>query len=131
MFLDTEKARYMVYLDGTNYWLRIRQLESGIHVNIEVYYFIGLLFRGGMIALNKKRTNTKTLIFDRSSGDLHSADNYIDTYTTINGNKQKLFNLMARAQKNISTMTREEVRAEKRIRRQYPCPYGYKLAFPD
>jgi len=131
MFLYTEKAKYMIYLDGNKYWLRIRQRESGIHVNIEANQFSGLLFRGGTIALNKKKTNTKTLIFDHSSGDLHSEDNYIDTYTTINGNRQKLFNLIHCAMKNISTMTREEVRAEKRILRQYPYLDGYKLAFPD
>ncbi len=130
MFLDTEKARYMVYLDRTKYWLRIRQLESGIHINIDVDDFLGLLYGGVIkITLNKKRTNTKTITLNSLSRDFHSEDNYIDTITDIN--RHKLFDLISRAKKNIQTMTREEVRTEKRIHRQYPCLSGYKLAFPD
>ena len=108
MFLDTEKARYMVYLDRTKYWLRIRQLESGIYINMDVDDFLGLLYRGViMMTLNEKRTNTKTVTFNNFSGDFHSEDNYIDTISNIN--RQKLSRLIRRARKDISIISKEEV----------------------
>ena len=105
MFLDTEKARYMVYLDRTKYWLRIRQLESGIYINIDVDDFLALLYRGVIqITLNKKRTNTKTVTFNSFSGDFHSEDNYIDTISDID--RVKLSRLIRSARKDISIMTK-------------------------
>ncbi len=130
MFIETENARYMVYLNRTKYWLRIRQLKSGIYINMDADDFLALLYRGVIqITLNKKRTNTKSVTFNSFSGDFHSEGNYIDTVTTRIGGK--LASLISLARKDISSMTREELREEERIRRQYQCPYGYKLAFPD
>ncbi len=124
MYMYTERAKYLVYLDGDEYWLRIRQLESGIYINLEVYKFLELLRNGGKIELNEKKTKAKTLVFDQSSGHLRSDDHYIDIFaTTVNENRQKLLRTIQATVDNTTTMTRTELRVEAEIMRKYGFSY--------
>ena len=124
MYMYTERAKYLVYLDGDEHWLRIRQRASGVLINLEVYKFLELLRNGGKIELNEKKTKAKTLAFYQSSGYLRSDDHYIDIFaTTVNENRQKLLRTIQATVDNTTTMTRTELRVEAEIMRKYGFSY--------
>ncbi len=124
MYMYTERAKYLVYLDEGKYWLRIRQLTSGILIDMEVYEFMWILHNGGEIKLNEKKNNAKILMFEQASGYLRTEKNYIDIFaTTVNENRQKLSTVLRCTIDNTTTMTREELRAEAKIMRKYGLTY--------
>ncbi len=93
--LQTDSAKYMIYMDENKYWLKIIQISKNNHIYVEVEEIYNLLMYGGDLLLDEEKNNIQKLTFDPSIYHLYGGSNYIDTYlTNKKGYRKRLINML-------------------------------------
>lgn len=116
MYIVIKNVIYLVYMDGDEYWLRIRHQHwrGRLSASLLVRKMYGLLVHGGKIELNDKKSEIKTLTFD-SSDHLYSECKHINTDLSSRrgiGDRQALQNMLYPVMEIMNASEMEKMRAK-------------------